>query len=327
MIEDATAGRLHVVTGASVLVTGGSGSFGRAFIKHILSLNPKRIVVYSRGEHRQEEMERELGPHPSVRYFIGDVRNYDRLEMAVRGINIVVHAAAMKVVPKCEYDPIEAIHTNILGAENVVRAAIKNKVSQVLALSTDKACAPVNLYGATKLAAEKLFMAAHNLRGSSSDTRFSVVRYGNVMDSQGSVAPLFRQLAREGKPFPVTDERMTRFIITMPQAIDFVIDCLDRMNGREIFVPKLPSVRIIDLATAFGGNEVQIVGIRPGEKLHETLVTTDEMRSAEDLGFAIVIRPGAEIKTSESESYTSGNNNNWLRGHRLQILVSENSHG
>jgi len=255
-----------------VLITGGTGSFGQAFTEHLLATKVERIVIYSRGEHAQEEMARRFQDE-RVRWFIGDVRDRDRLELAMLGINTVVHAAALKVVPIAEYNPTECIATNIRGAENVVLAAISSGVSRVIALSTDKAVNPINLYGASKLAAEKVFTAANNL--SAGRCRFSVVRYGNVAGSRGSVLPLFQTLAKEHKSLPVTDDRMTRFWVTMEQAIAMVNIAHTHMRGREIFIPKAPSVKILDLVTALN-RSYHIVGIRPGEKLHELLISEDE---------------------------------------------------
>lgn len=271
-----------------VLITGGSGSFGRAFTKHLLSTKVERIVIYSRGEHAQEEMAREFSDE-RLRYFIGDIRDRKRLELAMHGINTVVHAAALKIVPTAEYNPTECIATNIGGAENVVMAAISSGVSRVIALSTDKAVNPVNLYGASKLAAEKVFIAANNL--SAGRCRFSVVRYGNVAGSRGSVLPFFKSLIAKGeRVLPVTDDRMTRFWITMDQAIDLVNACHTFMKGREVYVPKIPSLRIIDLVSALGCTH-KIIGIRPGEKIHETLISEDEARSTDDFGNFIKIYP------------------------------------
>lgn len=256
----------------SVLITGGSGSFGQAYLSHLLTTKVERIVIYSRGEHAQEEMARRFG-NGRVRYFIGDVRDRDRLAMAMHGIDTVIHAAALKVVPIAEYNPTECIATNVRGAENVVMAAIAAGVKKVVALSTDKAVNPINLYGATKLCAEKIFVAANNL--SAGKTLFSVVRYGNVVGSQGSVLPLFKKIAAEGGSLPITDTRMTRFWITMDQAIELVNIALRTMNGREIFIPRIPSINILDLATAISPRW-HLSGIRPGEKLHEVLISEDE---------------------------------------------------
>lgn len=257
-----------------VLITGGTGSFGQAFTKYLLTTKADRIVIYSRGEHAQEEMQRKFNDS-RLRFFIGDVRDRKRLELAMHGVDTVVHAAALKIVPIAEYNPTECIATNIGGAENVVMAAITSGVNRVIALSTDKAVNPINLYGASKLAAEKVFIAANNL--SAGRCKFSVVRYGNVAGSRGSVLPFFRKLIKEGhKTLPVTDDRMTRFWITMDQAIDLVTTAHKKMKGREIFVPVIPSIRIINLVNALHCLKYDIVGIRPGEKLHEVLITEDE---------------------------------------------------
>ena len=270
-------------------------------------------------------MEREFS-HPSLRFFIGDVRDQARLEAAMRDIDIVLHAAAMKVVPKCEYDPIEAIRTNIIGAENVVRSAIKAKIQKVVALSTDKACSPCNLYGATKLAAEKLFMAAHHL-GGSGGPMFSVVRYGNIMGSRGSVVPLFERLAAEGKPLPITDPRMSRFAYTLEQAVELVLETLQFMMGTEIVVPKIPSMLITDLAKAIGGIDwpQEIVGIRPGEKIHETLLTEDETRFTGETGKKYIISPRYEHEGraffEPGWRYNSGTNTDWLSVHQIRGLL------
>lgn len=264
-----------------ILITGGSGSFGNAFVERLLTTDINRIVVYSRDEHKQEKMAQRLYSN-RLRFFIGDVRDHQRLEMAMRGIDTVVHAAAMKIVPTAEYNPTECIATNITGAENVIKAAIRCGVRKVLALSTDKAVNPVNLYGATKLAAEKVFIAANAL--SAGGCAFSVMRYGNVVGSNGSVVPVFSRLLADGKPVTVTDKRMTRFWITMDEAIEFAFRCLEMMKGREIFIPKIPSVKITDLAEAMGARGITITGIRPGEKLHESLISTDEGRNTIDSG-------------------------------------------
>ena len=260
----------------SVLVTGGTGSFGKAFIQRLLAdFEPRRVVVFSRDELKQYEFRQELGDDPRLRWFIGDVRDRARLEQAFNGVEVVVHAAAMKQVDTAEYNPFECIATNVLGAENVINAAIGCGVQRVIALSTDKASSPANLYGASKLCSDKLFVAGNHYVGGSS-TRFSVVRYGNVVGSRGSVVPLFRQLASTGK-LPITDDRMTRFWITLPQAVQFVVDSFDRMQGGEIFVPRIPSTTIVDLATAIAPDaEQETIGIRPGEKLHEEMISAND---------------------------------------------------
>jgi UDP-N-acetylglucosamine 4,6-dehydratase len=265
---------------ASILVTGGTGSFGRALVKEILARHrPRRLVIFSRDEQKQFRMAQELSPesYPCLRYFIGDVRDRERLRRALDGIEFVVHAAAMKHVPIAEYNPFECIRTNIGGAENVINAAIDSGVVRVIALSTDKAANPVNLYGATKLCSDKCFVAGNHL-AASSGTRFSVVRYGNVIGSRGSVVESFRRLVAKGaRTLPITDERMTRFWITLRQGVEFVLERLEHMQGGEIFVPKIPSMRLVDLARVIGPEcELETIGIRPGEKLHEILIPYDE---------------------------------------------------
>ncbi|MFT4953730.1 MAG: UDP-N-acetylglucosamine 4,6-dehydratase [Brevundimonas sp.] len=261
----------------SILITGGSGSFGKMYVRTILErYKPRRLIVYSRDELKQFEMGQSFND-PSMRYFLGDVRDRDRLMQAMRGVDFVIHAAAMKQVPAAEYNPTECIRTNIHGAENVIHAALANDVEQVIALSTDKAANPINLYGATKLASDKLFVAANNMAGSHR-TSFGVVRYGNVVGSRGSVVPFFEKLMEQGvTSLPITDTRMTRFWISLQQGVDFVLTNFQRMHGGEIFVPKIPSVRIVDLATAMAPDLQQhVIGIRPGEKLHEIMCPADD---------------------------------------------------
>jgi UDP-N-acetylglucosamine 4,6-dehydratase len=276
----------------SILITGGTGSFGRQYIRTILArYRPKKLIVYSRDELKQFEMQQEFD-QDCMRFFLGDVRDRDRLTLAMSGVDYVIHAAALKQVPAAEYNPMECIKTNVHGAENVLHAALVNEVEKVIALSTDKAASPINLYGATKLASDKLFVAANNMAGSHR-TRFSVVRYGNVVGSRGSVVPFFQKLIREHADcLPITDERMTRFWITLQQGVDFVLKNFERMQGGEIFVPKLPSVRIVDLAMAMAPTIPQkVTGIRPGEKIHEVMCPGDESHLT--LGFHdhYVIRP------------------------------------
>lgn len=276
----------------SVLITGGTGSFGRKYIQTILDRwNPKRIVVFSRDELKQFEMQQEFDD-PRMRYFIGDVRDVERLKQAMRGIDFVVHAAALKQVPAAEYNPFECIKTNIHGAENVITAALDNDVEKVMALSTDKAANPINLYGATKLASDKLFVAANNMAGGKR-TSFAVVRYGNVVGSRGSVVPFFRKLVKSGSDhLPITDERMTRFWITLQQGVDFTLKNFERMQGGEIFVPKIPSVRIPDLAEAIApGMPQKVIGIRPGEKLHEIMCPADDSHLTVEFDDHYVIAP------------------------------------
>ncbi len=282
--------RFSQLDGKSILVTGGTGSFGRAFISTILAqANPKRVVVLSRDEQKHYKMEREMRDG-RLRFFVGDIRDTNRLRSAFRGIDIVVHAAAMKHVPICEYNPLEAVRTNIDGAKNIIEVAIELGVEKVIALSTDKAVAPANLYGATKLAMEKLLIAANAYVGEL-QTRFALVRYGNVMGSAGSVIPLFREQSRGGR-ITVTDERMTRFWIDMSGAIELVLRGLQLMRGGEIFVPKLPTTDLATLAEAVApGIPRECIGIRPGEKLHETLIGSEEARRARDLGDVLVVLP------------------------------------
>lgn len=276
----------------SILITGGTGSFGHKYVETILArYKPKRIVIYSRDELKQYEMQQKFDSE-EMRYFIGDVRDADRLNQAMNEIDFVIHAAALKHVPVAEYNPMECIKTNIIGAENVIQAALANRVEKVIALSTDKAANPVNLYGATKLASDKLFVAANNIAGKL-PTKFSVVRYGNVVGSRGSVVPFFQKLIDEGaKKLPITDARMTRFWITLQQGVDFVLKNFERMNGGEIFVPKIPSIRITDLAEAMlPGVEHEIIGIRPGEKLHEIMCPEDDSFHTLEFSDHFVIAP------------------------------------
>lgn len=278
--------------GLSIFISGGTGSFGRAFVKRLLSdYQPKRVVVFSRDELKQYEMSQEFDA-PCMRYFLGDVRDEQRLQQAMRGIDLVVHAAALKQVPAAEYNPTECIRTNVNGAENIIAAALQNGVKKVIALSTDKAASPINLYGATKLLSDKLFVAANNIAGSR-DTSFAVVRYGNVVGSRGSVLPLFRKLIAKGaEDLPITDARMTRFWITLDGGVDFVMRSFERMQGGELFVPKIPSARIVDLATALAPELPQRqVGIRPGEKLHEMMISRDDSPHTLEFARHYVITP------------------------------------
>ncbi len=327
--------RLH---GANVLVTGGTGSFGKTFIRRILEVaGPSRVVVFSRDELKQFEMQNapDFSGRSELRYFIGDVRDLARLEMAMRDVDVVVHTAALKQVPTAEYNPFECIHTNVLGAENVVQAAIRNSVKRVIALSTDKAANPINLYGASKLAADKIFVAANHLSGSS-ETRFSVVRYGNVIGSRGSIVPLFKRLiAEKAASLPITDERMTRFWITLLEGVDFVLATLQRMHGGEIFVPKIPSMRIVDLAKALAPDTpYHVCGIRPGEKLHEVMVTEDDARNTLDLADCYVIKPSFKWWNGASHAedgarpvadgfrYASDTNTEWLDADGLNRILA-----
>jgi UDP-N-acetylglucosamine 4,6-dehydratase len=280
----------------TVLVTGGTGTFGSGFVKRLVrDFSPKKVIVFSRDELKQFELQQQLDA-PNLRYFIGDIRDRDRLSRAFNGVNVIVHAAAMKQVPACEYNPFEAVQTNVIGAENIISEAINHKVERVIALSTDKAASPINLYGATKLCAEKLFVAANNYVDPTSPTVFSVVRYGNVVGSRGSVIPFFLKKRSEGV-LPITDKRMTRFWITLEEAIDFVLSSLSDMKGGEIFIPKLPVTNIVDLAKAIAPEcRHQIVGIRPGEKLHESLITEDEARHVVEQERRYVIHSGSAFR-------------------------------
>ncbi len=325
------------LNGKGILVTGGTGSFGRRFVAEVLArYRPARLIVFSRDELKQYEMEQDfpLSEHGALRYFIGDVRDRQRLAMAMRDIDYVVHAAALKHVPTAEYNPMECIHTNVMGAENVIHAAIGAGVRQVIALSTDKAANPINLYGASKLASDKLFVAANAL-GGRGGARFAVVRYGNVVGSRGSVVPFFKRLVAEGAAeLPITDPRMTRFWITLQQGVAFVLSSLAMMSGGEIFVPKIPSMNIVDLAeTMAPGVPHKMVGIRPGEKLHEIMVPEDDGRSTMELDDRYIIAPqfpwwsgethvqrGA-THVSEGFSYASDTNTEWLSGEDMLRLL------
>ncbi|MEW6715912.1 MAG: UDP-N-acetylglucosamine 4,6-dehydratase (inverting) [Chloroflexota bacterium] len=315
-----------------VLVTGGTGSFGKKFLEVMLDdFHPAKLIIFSRDELKQHEMRMAGFDHPSLRYFIGDVRDLPRLRRAMHGVDIVVHAAALKQVPACEYNPMEAIKTNILGSGNVIEAAIDMGVQKVMALSTDKAVNPVNLYGATKLAAEKLFIQSNNY-ASGTATRFSCVRYGNVVGSRGSVIPLFIKQREDGR-LSITDKRMTRFWISLEQGVRFVIQCIEQMHGGEVFVPKIPSMKVIDLAMAIApGAEIEIVGIRPGEKLHELLISEDETRWTLELEHMFVVQPaesdwfGYGWKNQgkplpDGFSYASNTNPRWLNVEQIHEMI------
>ncbi|QUX96940.1 UDP-N-acetylglucosamine 4,6-dehydratase (inverting) [Marinomonas sp. CT5] len=326
----------------SVLITGGTGSFGHQYVKTLLAnYQPKRLIIYSRDELKQYEMQQEFDSS-CMRYFIGDVRDKDRLSQAMRDVDFVIHAAALKQVPAAEYNPMECIKTNIHGAENVIAAAIANDVEKVIALSTDKAAAPINLYGATKLASDKLFVAANNMVGQGR-TRFSVVRYGNVVGSRGSVVPFFQKLAAEGADsIPITHPEMTRFWITLPMGVDFVLKNFQRMHGGEIFVPKIPSVRIMDLAAAYAPNiPTRDVGIRPGEKLHEVMCPADDSYHTYEFKDHYVISPSIKFHQENMDfahnrlgetgnlvepgyEYQSGNNPHFLSIE--EILTLDGAH-
>ncbi|AUT60901.1 UDP-N-acetylglucosamine 4,6-dehydratase (inverting) [Paraburkholderia terrae] len=321
----------------AILITGGTGSFGHKFISAVLAkYKPSRVVVFSRDELKQYEMQQKFDA-PCMRYFLGDVRDGERLRQAMRGIDYVVHAAALKQVPAAEYNPTECIRTNVTGAENVINAAIENGVEKVIALSTDKAASPINLYGATKLLSDKLFVAANNLVGKHR-TRFAVVRYGNVVGSRGSVVPFFRKLiAEEAKSLPITDQRMTRFWITLDHGVDFVLKNFQRMQGGEIFVPKIPSVKIVDLAKAMApALDQHVIGIRPGEKLHEMMIARDDSLHTLEYHDHYVITPAIRFvvqseyetngmgekgsRVTEGFKYTSDNNGWFLTVDELAAL-------
>jgi UDP-N-acetylglucosamine 4,6-dehydratase len=323
----------------SILITGGTGSFGKAFVKKVLAEWPgiKRLVIYSRDEQKQYQMAMEY-PHqkfPQLRLFIGDVRDFERLKRALRGIDYVIHAAAMKHVPIAEYNPMECVKTNILGAENVINAALETDVQIVVALSTDKAAAPINLYGATKLASDKLFIAANNIRGNN-PIKFSVVRYGNVMGSNGSVIPFFLKKRKEGV-LPITDPYMTRFNISLSEGVDMVLHALETSWGGELFVPKIPSYKITDVAMAIGPNcRHEIVGIRPGEKIHEEMITSSDSFSTYDLGKYFAILPQTHrwsledfiknfnaIKVKQGFHYNSGENSEWIEVDEIRQLIKK----
>ena len=321
---------------ANILITGGTGSFGHEFVKKILkNYSPKRLIVFSRDEMKQWEMAK-LYPDTNVlRFFIGDVRDKDRLHRALAGVDYVVHAAATKIVPIAEYNPFECVKTNVIGAMNVIDATIDQKVKKVIALSTDKASSPINLYGATKLASDKLFTASNAYAGEHG-TRFSVVRYGNVMGSRGSVIPFFIDMRSTGE-LPITDFRMTRFLISLPEAVDTVISAFEEMTGSEVFVRKIPSIKIIDLAKAIGPKcRLKEIGMRPGEKLHEQLISSDEAPHTYEFNrhFKILSpingwslckkRTKGGIKVNESFFYTSDNNPDWLKNAELNEWLRSN---
>ena len=316
------------LAGSSILVTGGTGTFGKSFVATVAErYAPKRLIVFSRDELKQSEMQQAYPQdrYPFMRFFIGDIRDPERLEMAMREVDVVVHAAALKQVPTAEYNPFECINTNVFGAENVVRAALRGNVRKVIALSTDKAANPANLYGASKLASDKIFVAANNLSGDEG-AKFAVVRYGNVAGSRGSVVPLYRRLvAEKAARIPITDPKMTRFWITIEQGVNFVLSSLAMMKGGEIFVPKIPSMKIGDVAAAIApGIPTEIIGIRPGEKLHEAMITADDARNTWELDDRFVIGPAFRFwsnapfiaaggrPVAEDFSYSSDTNGEWL---------------
>ena len=333
---------MSYIDNKTILVTGGTGSFGKKFISTVLEkYNPKKIIIYSRDELKQFEMQSSdkfEKPGVLMRYFIGDVRDLQRLQFAMEGVDIVIHAAALKQVPAAEYNPFEAVKTNVIGGQNVIDACLNSNVKRVIALSTDKAAAPINLYGATKLTSDKLFIAANNFKGAR-DIRFSVVRYGNVMGSRGSVIPFFLKKKNEGV-LPVTDERMTRFNITLQEGVDFVLSCLEKMWGGELFVPKIPSYRILDVAKAIAPEcRIEYVGIRPGEKIHEEMITeTDSINTIEFDDYFVILpsTPLWDIEKFRNESngkpgtfcelgfrYSSGTNKHFLTVEELKKLMKK----
>ncbi len=327
-----------MLNGKSILVTGGTGSFGKKFIETILRDFPEinRVVVFSRDEFKQFEMSNlpQFLNNKKLRYFIGDVRDKERLMRAFDGIDIVIHAAALKQVPACEYNPFEAVKTNVIGAQNVIDAAIDRGVKKVVALSTDKACSPVNLYGATKLCSDKLFIAG-NVYAGKKNTRFSVVRYGNVAGSRGSVIPFFEKLINEGATeLPITDDRMTRFWLKLEQAVEMVTIALETMCGGELYVKKIPSITMVDLAKAMAPNlPIKIVGIRPGEKIHEMMISAEDARNTIELDKFYIIMPDLDgvregmihkgKKVADNFEYHSGNNQEWLSIEQMKNLINE----
>jgi len=316
----------------TILITGGTGSFGRTFLASLLhDDNPQSIRVYSRGEMLQYETEK-LFPDDRIRFFIGDIRDKERLSRAMNGVDIVVHAAALKQVPACEYNPIEAVKTNINGSINIINTAIDNNVDQVIALSTDKAVHPVNLYGSTKMVAEKLFVQGNSYRGFNRNTKFSCVRYGNVVGSRGSVVPLFLEQKKTGR-LTVTDDRMTRFWLTLEEGVQFVRNSLQQMSGGEIFVPKIPSMKVMDLAKAIAPDaKIDVIGIRPGEKIHEILLTEDEARHTKEYDNFFIIEPEMTFWNKngglggkalpEGFRYSSDNNTTWLGIEELKKMIA-----
>ena len=324
---------MTTLSGKSVLVTGGTGSFGKKFVEVVLKrYKPRKLIIFSRDELKQFEMQQVFNAS-CMRYFIGDVRDKERLYRAVEGVDVVVHAAALKQIPTAEYNPFEAIQTNIMGAQNLISACIDREVKHVLAISSDKAVNPVNLYGATKLCAEKLFVASNSYVAEGKPTRFSVVRYGNVVGSRGSVIPLFKEKEKTGV-LPITDPRMTRFWTTLEQGVEFVLKCLWRMESGEIFIPKIPSMKIVDLAKVVCPKcKQKVVGIRPGEKLHEVLVGKDESRNVLEYEDYFVICPSFPFwtkkrfgknggrKVREEFEYASNNNKKWLTVEQLRRMI------
>ena len=328
-----------MLNGKTILITGGTGSFGKKFIKIIFEKYPeiKKVIVFSRDEYKQFVMSNmpEFLDNKKLRFFIGDVRDRDRLYRAFEGVDIVIHAAALKQVPSCEYNPFEAIKTNVLGAQNVIDAAIDRRIKKVVALSTDKACAPINLYGATKLCSDKLFIAG-NVYAGPNDTRFSVVRYGNVAGSRGSVIPYFKELVEKGaKELPITDAKMTRFWLKLENAVEMVLMALEIMKGGELFVKKIPSMNVVDLAKAIApALSIKNVGVRPGEKIHEVMITKEDARNTIEFNDYYIVKPPFELKHLQKSyqdgvsvdndfEYSSGKNKKWLTMEQMKKMINE----
>ncbi len=326
---------MSILSGSSILITGGTGSFGKAFITKLLNdVDPKRIVIYSRDELKQYECRQLFNDDRRLRWFLGDVRDLPRLNRAMHGVEYVVHAAAYKQVDTAEYNPYEFVKTNVIGSQNVIEASIDAGVKRVVALSTDKASSPINLYGATKLTADKLFINGNHY-AAAYPTRFSVVRYGNVMASRGSVIPFWRSLGAAGKPLPITDERMTRFWITLPQAVDFVLNSFELMSGGELYVPRIPSMRLTDLAEALvPGAQLETIGLRPGEKLHEEMISLDEGRRVVRLGDERYVMmpdlatwgyepPQGGVRVADGFRLDSGSNDLWYSVDEIRAMLPE----
>ena len=324
---------MSILAGSDILITGGTGSLGKALTRELLdNHDPRRLIIFSRDELKQLEMRRLFNDDPRLRFFIGDIRDLKRLQRAFHGVDYVIHAAALKQVDTAEYNPFEYIETNVRGSQNVIDASIDSGVKKVVALSTDKASSPINLYGATKLCADRLFISGNHY-AASYETRFCVVRYGNVSGSRGSIVPIWRQLAAEGKSLPLTDTRMTRFWITLPQAVKFVLDSFEMMEGGELYIPKIPSIRITELAEAIApGAATHEIGIRPGEKLHEEMIAADDSRRTLRLGDRYVVMPhlagwgytpptGGD-QVTDGFSYQSDSNEEWLSVEELRELLA-----
>lgn len=323
---------MSILAGKSVLITGGTGSFGQNMVEYLLETSISRVAIFSRDELKQSDMRERIGADERLRFFLGDIRDESRLITAFHGVDYVVHAAALKQVDSGEYNPIEFVQTNVIGSQNVISAAIKTGVKKVVALSTDKASSPINLYGATKLTADKLFIAANNY-SQAYGTKYSVVRYGNVLGSRGSVIPYFMKLKRERKNIPITDRRMTRFWISISDAVKFVVETLEQMSGGELYVPKIPSMKIIDLAKMFADElEIVEIGIRPGEKLHEEMISSDDSRRTRDLGKRYVVDPlfadwGYATDKGEAVqdgfTYRSDLNSEWITPEQMKTIIEK----